>query len=90
MKDAANEGEDGWGLHAAENGLDTYTYEQCLLDDYSDKTYRVLYDMSKEDQDFLLAWNESSKNDPFIRPKKKVTIEEVEPLYNWNQDDIPF
>jgi hypothetical protein len=90
MKDAANEGEDGWDFRAAENGLDTYTYEQCLLDDYSDKTYRMLYDMSKEDQDFLLAWNESAKNDPFIRPRVKVEIEEIEPLPYLSEDDIPF
>ena len=92
MEDYANsdpEGED-WTFRAAESMMSPRDYSDSLFYRYYDSYVDTLVGMSKEDQDLLLAWNETK---PIRRQKRIPQMEHRSYLVDpppMEDDGIPF
>ncbi len=84
---------DGYDLGAAENGLSTHDYFRCRVWDREPEIIEKLAAMSRQDQEFLIAWNEM----PF-EPMPKVEAKPQPPIHcipnatfiEPADDNIPF
>ena len=63
---------DGYSLGAAENMMSDYDYFRCRVWDREPEILEALFQLSEEDQDFLIAWNETDWSKAF--PSKTKTI----------------
>lgn len=87
---------DGYDLGGYENGMMPYDYFRSRV---WDRTYDIaekLADMSRADQEFLIAWNEMlPEPEPVKVQPQKSNVIQIKPyqeavLSSFTEDDIPF
>ena len=82
---------DGYDLHAAENMLHTGDYFNLRVWDRSVDIAEKLNDMSRADQELLIAWNELPYQGPAIVVNKVVPVSPIHIVEaEYTEDDIPF
>lgn len=81
---------DGYDLHAAENMLHTSDYFNLRVWDRSIDIAEKLNDMSRADQELLIAWNELPYQAPAITVNKVLPVAPIHVVSEYTEDDIPF